>query len=164
MRNDLLRYDKMVENALRGVVRTALRQVADHGLPGDHSIYVTFRTDNGGVVIPERLRAEYPEEMTIVLEHQFWDLNVAEDHFEVTLSFNSVRERLSVPFVAVTAFADPSESFGLKFEAIAQGESKAPAAAEKKAAEAPAPAEGGGATAEKPKSEKVVALDSFRKK
>jgi hypothetical protein len=162
MNNDLLRYDKMVENALRGVVRTALRQVADHGLPGDHSIYVTFRTDGEGVAIPDRLRAEYPEEMTIVLEHQFWDLNVVEDYFEVTLSFNSVRERLHVPFTAVTAFADPSESFGLKFEAISQGEAKPQPEAEEPE-ETPEAAEGG-AAAEKPKSEKVVALDSFRKK
>ena len=127
MDQELLQYNRIVENALRSVVRTALEQVATYGLPGDHSLYVTFDTGFPDVDIPERLRAQYPEEMTVVLEHQFWDLNVTEDFFEVTLSFNRRRERLFVPFDAVTSFADPSVPFGLKFQ-IGDGEEAHPAA------------------------------------
>lgn len=160
MTDDLLRYDKIVESALRSVVRTALDQIADHGLPSSHSLYITFRTDHAGVSIPDSLHREYPEEMTIVLEHQFWDLEPTEHKFEITLSFNKVHERLSIPFDAVTAFADPSVQFGLKFEAIdelTEGAIAAMADAPEPAAE---PAE------EKPEddSDKVVALDAFRKK
>ncbi len=120
MDEDLLRYDMIVENALRGVVRTALDQVASLGLPDGHSFYITFMTQLPGVSIPDHMVAEYPEEMTIVLEHQFWDLTVSGDRFEVTLSFNRQHEHLSIPFSAVTSFADPSVHFGLKFE-IADG-------------------------------------------
>jgi hypothetical protein len=160
MTEDLLRYDKIVEHALRSVVRTALEQIADHGLPSNHSLYITFRTDHAGVSIPDTLRREYPEEMTIVLEHQFWDLEPSEHKFEITLSFNKVHERLSIPFDAVTAFADPSVQFGLKFEAIDELTDGAIAAM----ADAPAQAEE--TAEEKPEddSEKVVALDAFRKK
>lgn len=160
MTDDLLRYDKIVENALRSVVRTALDQIADHGLPGSHSLYITFRTDHVGVLIPDSLHREYPEEMTIVLEHQFWDLETTEDKFEITLSFNKVHERLSIPFDAVTAFADPSVQFGLKFEAIGELTEGAMAAMTEVQDTAEKPAE------EKPEddSEKVVALDAFRKK
>jgi len=160
MTDDLLRYDKIVEHALRSVVRTALEQVADHGLPGNHSLYITFRTDHGGVSIPDSLRKEYPEEMTIVLEHQFWDLEPGEHKFEITLSFNKVHERLSIPFDAVTAFADPSVQFGLKFEAIDELTEGAIAAMAEPPAEDEEPVE------PKPDddSDKVVALDAFRKK
>ncbi|MDH3235848.1 MAG: ClpXP protease specificity-enhancing factor SspB [Alphaproteobacteria bacterium] len=160
MTDDLLRYDKIVENALRSVVRTALDQIADHGLPGNHSLYITFRTDHLGVSIPDSLHREYPEEMTIVLEHQFWDLETTEHKFEITLSFNKVHERLSIPFDAVTAFADPSVQFGLKFEAIGELTEGAMAAM----TEVPDKVEE--AADEKPEddSEKVVALDAFRKK
>lgn len=161
MTDDLLRYDKIVEHALRSVVRTALEQVADHGLPGNHSLYITFRTDHAGVSMPDSLRNEYPEEMTIVLEHQFWDLEPSEHKFEITLSFNKVHERLSIPFDAVTAFADPSVQFGLKFEAIDELTEGAIAAMAEPQAAAEEPAED-----EKPDddTEKVVALDAFRKK
>lgn len=160
MAEDLLRYDKMVENALRSVVKTALAQVSDHGLPGDHSLYVTFRTAEGDV--PARLREAYPEEMTIVVEHQFWDLETGDDQFSVTLSFNGIRERLTVPFSAVTAFADPSQNFGLKFEAddadlslqtLADGEGPSD--------DQPAAEDGDKAPED---GENVVALDTFRKK
>jgi len=160
MTDDLLRYDKIVEAALRSVVRTALDQIADHGLPGNHSLYVTFRTDHTGVSIPDSLHREYPEEMTIVLEHQFWDLESTDERFEITLSFNKVHERLSIPFEAVTAFADPSVQFGLKFEAIDELTEGAMAAMAETQDTAEEPAE------EKPEddSDKVVALDAFRKK
>jgi len=160
MTEDLLRYDKIVEHALRSVVRTALEQIADHGLPSNHSLYITFRTDHAGVSIPDTLHREYPEEMTIVLEHQFWDLEPSEHKFEITLSFNKVHERLSIPFDAVTAFADPSVQFGLKFEAIDELTDGAIAAM----AEAPAQTDEPAEEKSEDESEKVVALDAFRKK
>lgn len=111
-----LRYDAMVENALRGVVRRALSYAAERGLPGDHHFYVSFRTNHPGVDIPAQLRARYPTEMTIVLQHQFWGLDVGEEAFGVTLSFSDVPERLTIPFSAISAFADPSVRFGLQFD------------------------------------------------
>jgi hypothetical protein len=113
-----LRYDKMVEDALRGVVRDALEFAAAHGLPGDHHFYVTFRTHFPGVAIPAHLKARHPDEMTIVLQHQFWDLNIEPDQFCVTLSFSGKSERLVIPFAAISGFADPSAKFGLQFQAI----------------------------------------------
>jgi len=112
-----LRYDRMVENALRDVVRQALRLAADQGLPGNHHFYITFRTDHPGSALADHLVERYPGEMTIVLQHQFWGLQVHDDLFEVTLSFNDKPERLRIPFEAVVAFADPSVRFGLQFEA-----------------------------------------------
>lgn len=114
---DDLHYDVMVENALRGVVRQALAQVAENGLPGEHHFYVTFRTDHPDVVMPASLKERYPREMTIVLQHQFWDLQVGEEAFQVTLTFNNVSEQLRIPFEAIAAFADPSVRFGLQFDA-----------------------------------------------
>jgi len=152
---DLLRYDKMVETALRGVVREALARTAASGLPGTHHFYITFRTRHPGTKISDALLQQYSEEMTIVLEHQFWDLDVEEDHFAVTLSFQGRTERLSVPFEAVTAFTDPSVKFGLQFQ---PGEGAAPPSP-------PAPKPEPKKKAEKAaKTGEVVALDSFRKK
>ncbi len=116
MADQTLRYDKMVEDALRGVLREALSYAAEHGLTGDHHFYITFKTAFPGVVVPDHVRAQYPDEMTIVLQHQFWGLEVTDDAFMVTLSFNRVNERLRIPFPAVTAFADPSAKFGLQFQ------------------------------------------------
>jgi hypothetical protein len=110
-----LSYERMVEDALRGVLRQALKITAAQGLPGAHHFYITFDTTAPGVQISSSLKALHPNEMTIVLQHQFWDLQVHDDHFEITLSFNSVSQRLSVPFAAVTAFADPHAKFGLQF-------------------------------------------------
>ena len=157
---EVLRYDQMVEDALRGVVRQALAYAARNGLPGDHHFYITFRTDHPGVNVAPRIRARYPEEMTIVLQHQFWDLDVGEDAFGVTLSFSGVSERLHIPFVAVAGFADPSAKFGLQFE-MAEGDEAVVDAGggdgeEHAAAEPEIP------TGEQPG--KVVALDAFRKK
>jgi len=123
MTKDWLRYDRMVEDALRGVVRRALTEIASSGLPGDHHFYLTFRTVEPGVHIAPALRGQYPKEMTIVLQHQFWGLEVNEEHFAVTLSFGGKHERLVVPYRAIVSFADPSVKFGLQFEsAVPPGE------------------------------------------
>ena len=116
---DHIRYDLLTQEALRGVLRTVLSDAAKNGLPGDHHFFVTFDTCAEGVRLSQRMRAQYPKEMTIVLQHQFWDLAVSEDAFEVGLSFGGVPERLSIPFAAVKGFFDPSVEFGLQFEQIA---------------------------------------------
>lgn len=116
MPKDLIRYDLLVQNALKGVVRKVLGEVVRDGLPGDHHFYISFRTDEPGARVSNRLREKYPEEMTIVLQHQFWDLGVNDNGFEVGLSFSGVPERLLVPYDAITGFFDPSVQFGLKFE------------------------------------------------
>ncbi|MDR6952205.1 hypothetical protein J2X65_001556 [Ancylobacter sp. 3268] len=113
---DLIRYDLLVQEALRAVVRRVLTDVARDGLPGDHHLYVSFDTCAPGVRLSARLKEKYPEEMTIVLQHQFWDLVVTELFFEVGLSFNGIPERLHVPFDALKGFFDPSVKFGLQFE------------------------------------------------
>lgn len=115
MAEDQIRYDVMTQDALRGVVRSVLDQIAKSGLPGDHHLYIAFETRARGVSVSDRLKEQYPDEMTIVLQHQFWDLEVSQDRFEVKLSFNNIPERLIVPFTAVKAFYDPSVQFGLQF-------------------------------------------------
>jgi hypothetical protein len=110
-----LSYEKMVEDALRGVLRQALQITAAQGLPGSHHFYITFDTTHPGVKIADTLKAQHPSEMTIVLQHQFWDLKVGQEQFEITLSFSGVSQRLLIPFAAVTAFADPHAKFGLQF-------------------------------------------------
>jgi uncharacterized protein len=160
---DLFRYDKMVERALRGVVREALARTAASGLPGTHHFYITFQTKHPGTKIPDSLSSQYPEDMTIVLEHQFWDLEIEEDHFAVTLSFQSRPERLVIPFEAITAFTDPSCKFGLQFQA---NEASAPGANAGETVAKPAKAEAKKEPAadKGPKTGEVVALDAFRKK
>ena len=116
MADDLIRYDLLVQDALRGVVRKVLTDAARDGLSGEHHFYVSFRTEAPGVRMSQRLREKYPQDMTIVLQHQFWDLGVNEHNFEVGLSFSGVPERLLVPFDALTGFFDPSVQFGLKFD------------------------------------------------
>src|SRR5580693_10211147 len=130
---DRIRYDILTQQALRGVVRAVLADVAEKGLTGEHHFKITFTTTAPGVRLSERMRAQYPEAMTIVLQHQFWDLAVGDDAFEVGLSFGGVPERVAVPFDAVTAFFDPAVQFGFQFEVI----DGAPTA---DAAEEPAPA------------------------
>jgi hypothetical protein len=112
---DLIRYDLLVQDALRGALRQVLTDVAREGLPGDHHFYVTFRTHARGVRLSQRMRDRYPDEMTIVLQHQFWDLSVSEQAFEVGLSFQNVPEMLLVPFESVTRFSDPAAGFELQF-------------------------------------------------
>jgi uncharacterized protein len=162
MTEDLMRYDQLAQNALRGVVREALRKVERSGLPGEHHFYIAFHTRHPGVDIGERLAARYPREMTIVLQHQFWNLVVSEDRFQVELSFDNIPEKLMVPFSAVKGFLDPSVQFGLQFEVVnveAMPEAENTAAA-KPVATAPAVRE-----PEAPdEAPKVVSLDAFRKK
>ena len=155
MAQDLFQYEKMVENALRGVVRDALQRAAREGLKSAHHFYIGFDTQMPGVVIPDHLRTRYPDEMTIVLQHQFWDLEIAEEGFSVTLSFHKQLERLVIPFAAIRSFADPSVSFALEF---AVPEPK-PAAAGGVPVLVEAPPE-----PEKKSTADVVALDSFRKR
>ena len=171
-----LRYDVWVEDALRGVIRRALAWAAENGLPGEHHFYVTFETGAHGVEIPDFLHTEYPEEMTIVIQHRFWDLKVTDDAFEVSLTFRGVAERLRIPLEAVTAFADPAVNFGLQLKvteagdddeeniglAFVAGESlqdeEADVAGEDEPAAAPESAD------EEKKSGEVITLDAFRKK
>ena len=128
MADDHIRYDILTQDALRGVVRKVLSEVARTGLPGEHHFYVTFATHAPGVRVSSRLLARYPEEMTIILQHQYWDLSVTEHAFEVGLSFNGIPERLLIPFTAVKAFMDPSVQFGVQFEIAARpGEPEAEA-------------------------------------
>jgi hypothetical protein len=117
---EAFRYDKMVERALRGVVRQALNEVVEDGLVEDHHFYITFYTEHPGVKLPDYLKERYPGEMTIVLQHQFYDLEVDEDRFSVMLSFNNVPERLTIPLSAVTIFADPSVNFALQFQPLSE--------------------------------------------
>jgi hypothetical protein len=109
-------YEALAQDAMRGVVRTVLTQVAKSGLPGEHHFYVSFDTSQPGVTLSKRLKEKYPEEMTIVLQHRFWDLTVTEDRFEVKLTFDGIPERLVVPFAAIKVFFDPSVRYGLQFE------------------------------------------------
>ncbi len=118
MATDHIRYDILAQSALRGVVRTVLADAAKKGLPGDHHFKITFATTAPGVRLSDRMRAQYPQDMTIVLQHQFWDLAVTEQAFEVGLSFGGVPERVLVPFEAITAFYDPSVQFGFQFETV----------------------------------------------
>ena len=116
MATDHIRYDVLTRDALRGVLRRVLTDAAEHGLPGEHHFFITFVSTAEGVKLSPRLLAQYPQEMTIILQHQFWDLVVTEDRFEVGLSFGGIPERLVVPFSSIKSFLDPSVKFGLQFE------------------------------------------------
>lgn len=157
MAKETLRYEKMVDDALRGVLREALAFTAQHGLPGQHHFYITFRTNAPGVEVSDQVSTRYPDEMTIVLQHQYWGLEVTPDAFAVTLSFNRANERLHIPFSAVTAFADPSAKFGLQFQTKLVDASPAPPPVAATAA-SPEPAAPAGDTGQ------VITLDAFRKK
>lgn len=119
---DHIRYDLLTQQALRGVVRNVLADAAKKGLPGDHHFYISFDTQAEGVRLSDRLRAQYPEEMTVILQHQFWDLAVNEHGFDVGMSFGGIPEKLTIPFDAITGFFDPSVQFGLQFEEVAEGQ------------------------------------------
>jgi uncharacterized protein len=172
MPSDHIRYDILAQQALLGVVRTVLTDAAKNGLPGEHHFKITFATGAPGVQLPERVRAQYPDTMMIVLQHQFWDLKVDDDDFSVGLSFGGVAERIVVPFEAVIAFVDPTAQFALQFEvrerqlaeqpgAVTEVPAPPPAAIEKPDAP-PAPAES--KPDEKTGGAEVVRLDRFRKK
>jgi hypothetical protein len=181
MATDYIRYDILAQAALRGVVRTVLADAAKKGLPGEHHFKITFNTNAPGVRLSDRMRARYPQDMTIVLQHQFWDLTVSETIFEVGLSFGGVTERVAVPFDAVTAFFDPAVQFGFQFETI-EGAAAAdvsggpqavekpapaagrPAAEEKKAEALPAPSEAEAPAPDHGTGGEIVRLDRFRKK
>jgi uncharacterized protein len=135
---DHIRYDILTQAALRGVVRTVLEDAARKGLPGEHHFKITFDTAAPGVRLSERMRAQYPQTMTIILQHQFWDLVVREEAFEVGLSFGGVPERLAVPFDAVTAFYDPAVQFGFQFETLESLAASDPDAAVNEAQKTPA--------------------------
>lgn len=172
--DEILRYDRMVENALRGVVREAVQEVMEHGLPDEHHFYITFMTDYPGVNIPDYLRDRYPGEMTIVLQYQFYDLSVDKEKMSVTLSFNNVPERLVIPLGAITIFADPSVNFALQFQPLGE-ENGAELEAEDIEDDDDGGSSGGKGKGKpkgksKAKSDKesktgeVVSLDKFRKK
>jgi hypothetical protein len=160
MPQDAFHYDKMIESALRGVVRDALIRVSRDGLPGDHHFYIGFATREPGVELPASLLARFPKEMTIVVQHQFWDLKVEEDLFSIVLSFQRHPERLVIPFAAIKSFADPSVNFALEFAAPVTAAATEPEGEAETAALPTPPAE--------PKEERttgeVVALDAFRKR
>ncbi len=132
--HDEIGYGRLVQEALRGVARGALRHAAREGLPGEHHFYLTFRTRAEGVVLPPRVAAQFPDEMTVVLQHQFWNLEVDEPSFSVTLRFGGQPERLTVPFAALTSFVDPSVEFGLSFPSERDGGGRRPEAAPAEAA------------------------------
>jgi hypothetical protein len=162
MAHDLMQYSEMVDRALRGVVRTALERIAEEGLPGQHHFYIAFQTQYPGVEIPDNLRAQYPEEMTIVLQNQFWGLEIDDDGFQVTLSFGGRGQRLRIPYQSLNSFLDPSVQFALQFgqPPEAAGDDEAADGAETAPADEPA------ATAEPAASDggdNVVTLDRFRK-
>ncbi|MEM7069960.1 MAG: ClpXP protease specificity-enhancing factor SspB [Pseudomonadota bacterium] len=113
---DLIRYDVLTQEALRDVIRKVLEEVAAIGLPGEHHFFITFQTDHPGVRLSARMRERYPEEMTIVIQHSFWDLNVSENHFEIDLSFDDILERLRIPFSSLKGFFDPHVKFGVQFD------------------------------------------------
>ncbi len=162
MTEDLLRYDLMIETALRNVVRETLSAVSQNGLPGDHHFYITFLTSYPGVDIPDYLKKQYPDEMTIVLQYQFFGLKVEDDIFSATLSFNNVKERLVIPIEAITTFADPSVNFALQFQSGQEDE-------DDEGEEPPEPSGKSKNDKGKPKDKdekkgEVISLDSFRKK
>lgn len=180
MRRGRIEYGTLVEEALRGVVRDVLARLARGEIGAPHHYYITFRTGAPGVVMPDYLKARYPNEVTIVLQHQYWDLAVEEDGFSVTLSFNDVLERLTVPFRAIRIFADPSVEFGLQFTVPEDDTEpvRLPIGPAREGGDAAAEADGDGATetpqaagdsdgelaAEEEESGKVVTLDRFRRR
>ncbi len=168
MTTDSLSYDKWIENAMRAVIRRSLAFVASEGLPGEHHFYITFRTHAEGVEVADYLCAQHPDEMTIVLQNQFSDLEVGEDLFSVSLKFDGRDARLRIPFAAVTAFVDPSVNFGLQLKTM-----KAPAVSEKAAPGKGATGAGAGdrlighntdSPDDEAKTGEVITLDAFRKK
>ena len=160
---DYIGYEALTQAAMRGVVREALRQAAKGSAPpGDHHFYVTFRTKAPGVNIPDHLIEQFPEEMTIVIQHQYWDLEVHDGHFEIILKFNRVPQHLSIPYVAMTRFVDPAVNFGVSFE-------KGGSVEDESSVVSPAPenSETGSevtGTETGPDGETVVSLDAFRRK
>ena len=172
MAKDYIGYQALTDAALRGVVRDALRRIEKQGLIGSHHFYLTFKTHFPGVEIPGFLREQYPDEMTIILQHQFWGLKVKEEQFEVALTFKKLPAPLVIPFAALTSFFDPGVQFGLQFKGT-EGEAKTggltqvspPQSAPEQNQGEPEEAAPEDGAAEKPAAPgEVVSLDSFRKK
>jgi hypothetical protein len=169
MTNETIDYPLMIDTAMRSVVRQALTHVQQYGLPGEHHFFISFQTHYPGVQISPQLKARYPEEITIVVQHQFWDLHMTDTYFSLMLSFNNIPEKLVVPFDALTAFADPSIKFGLQFHGKQPVDEKvACPATGKTGREKPSSAS---FEEEEPKDdataandEKVVSLEAFRKR
>lgn len=161
MRKSGYDYEKLVHDSLIGVVRHVMADAAINGLPGNHHFYLTFATGHPKAVLPDYLRVQYPDEMPVVLQHQFWGLEIGDEAFEVTLSFKGVQERLRVPFDALTSFADPSVNFALRLGVVAETGNDADAnelaAPADQSASRPAPVESG-------ESGNVVSIDTFRKR
>ena len=170
MPEDLMRYDQLTQNALRGVVRGALRKVLKTGLPGEHHFYIAFNTRYPGVILSPRIAERYPREMTVVMQHQFWNLIVLEDRFEVELSFDNIPEKLVIPFNAMKGFLDPSVQFGIQFEVVPVEEQADTANKKTTTADLLTMPTGEAAahTTEQipdvPGEAKIVSLDAFRKK
>ncbi|HTQ14378.1 MAG TPA: ClpXP protease specificity-enhancing factor SspB [Rhizomicrobium sp.] len=166
MAKDYIGYQQLTDAALRGVVRDALRRVEKQGLIASHHFRITFKTAFPGVEIPDFLREQYPEEMTVILQHQFWGLKVKEDVFEVTLSFKKVPATLSIPFAALTQFVDPGVDFGLQFREVSEdGKLKPPHPAPAAALSAPHDDKPAESDTPRPAAPgEVVNLDAFRKK
>ncbi len=179
MAEDLIRYDILAQEALRGVMRKVLMEVARTGLPGNHHFFITFLTGAPGVRVSTRLRERYPEQMTIVLQFQYWDLKVSDTGFEVGLSFSDIPERLEIPYSAVRGFYDPSVNFELEFDVKAEPAAapvvepaapeaaklpSAPKKAEPRRKQPAQPAVEETASADAKGGAEVVSLDAFRKK
>ena len=160
--DSLIPYDEIVQEALRAVVGRVLRQIERSGstLPGAHHFYITFKTGAPGISIPPHLRERFPDEMTIVIQNKFWDLNVGEDGFSVGLSFNQIPAKLAVPYAAITAFVDPAVDFGLQFQALGAGTAPEP----HENAQNDSPERGGEAGVEGDDGSNVVTVDFGRKK
>jgi uncharacterized protein len=170
MAEDLMRYDQLAQNALRGVVRDALRKIQKTGLPGEHHFYIAFNTKYPGVGLSPRIAERYPREMTVVLQHQYWNLNIYEERFEVELSFDNIPEKLIIPFNSIKGFLDPYVQFGLQFEVVPVDEIEEPKLGEvvdmtgKPAGEKLSANADAGEVAAEATEQKVVSLDAFRKK
>jgi hypothetical protein len=164
MAQDRLNYERMIDDALRGVVRRALASVADKGLPGGHHFLITFKTGHAGVVMPDYLRERYPDTISIMLQYEFWNLEVDDRAFSVGLSFNDVREQLTVPLAAITGFVDPFAKFRLEFQARDEAETPATERREKRALLPKAAETAKDAAQDAAKGAEVVTLDAFRKK
>jgi len=169
MAKDFIGYQALTDSALRGVVRDALRRIEKSGLIGAHHFYLTFKTHAEGVDIPDFLKEQYPDEMTIIIQHQYWALKVKEDYFEVTLTFKKLPAPLHIPFNALTAFFDPGVQFGLQFRAEGEAQKPAPGPVVVPTAPPEGQSETPEPVASKPapggeKPGEVVSLDSFRKK
>jgi uncharacterized protein len=164
MPEDLMRYDQLTQNALRGIVREALRIVAKSGLPGDHHFYIAFDTRHPGVRISEKHLQRYPREMTIVIQHQYSNLIIDEDKFEIDLVFDQVPERLVIPFAALKGFLDPAVQFGLQFVVVPVEAKAQDAIADAKVDSESETSSESAVAAEPANGPKVVSLDAFRKK